>query len=246
MSKLIVANWKMNGSFSFIETYFQAINSPPLSEVVFCPPFPYLNSVYNCFNGKNYALGAQDCHYQDTGAFTGNVSAAMLKDVYCKYVILGHSERRQYHAESNELVRNKGQHALKNGLTPIICVGETLEDRQTKKHLEVVQQQLIESIPETTVPLVIAYEPIWAIGTGLTATLEDIIEMHQMIATHTNDHHKILYGGSVTADNAKEILSQQNVDGVLVGGASLKPDLFNKIIQTGKITTSSDQQRVSQ
>lgn len=231
MSKLIVANWKMNGSLSFIKSYFQDLKSSPSSEVVFCPPFPYLNSVSSCFTEKNYALGAQDCHTLDTGAFTGNISAPMLKDIGCKYVILGHSERRQYHQETSELVKQKSQNALKNGLIPIICVGETLGDRQSKKHLEVVKQQLIESIPEAVDAVVIAYEPVWAIGTGLTATMEDIVEMHQMIATHTGNKYKVLYGGSVTADNAKEILSQPNVDGVLVGGASLKPELFSQIMQ---------------
>lgn len=231
MSKLIVANWKMNGSLSFIETYFQSLKPSTSSEVVFCPSFPYLNAVSHCINDKNYTIGAQDCHTLDSGAFTGNVSAIMLKDIGCKYVILGHSERRQYHQETNELVKQKSQNALKNSLTPIICVGETLDDRQSKKHLEVVKQQLTESIPETDDPVVIAYEPVWAIGTGLTATLEDILEMHQMIATHTSNKYKILYGGSVTPDNAEEILSQKNVDGVLVGGASLKPDLFSQIMQ---------------
>lgn len=235
MSKLIVANWKMNGSLSFIETYFQNIVPSSSSEVVFCPPFPYLNAVSRCFSERKYTLGAQDCHVLDSGAFTGNVSAVMLKDTGCKYVILGHSERRQYHGETCKLVREKSQNALKNDLIPIICVGETLTDRQSKKHLEVVKQQLVESTPEIVDTIVIAYEPVWAIGTGLTATLEDIVEMHQMIATHTSNKYKILYGGSVTADNAKEILSQPNVDGVLVGGASLKPDLFTKIIQAGEI-----------
>lgn len=231
MSKLIVANWKMNGSLSFIVSYFQDLGSSDLSEVVFCPPFPYLNAVRNCFFAESYTLGAQDCHALDTGAFTGNVSALMLKDMGCKYVILGHSERRHYHGETNKAVKQKSQAALKHEIIPIICVGETLEDRQSKKHLDTVKQQLTESIPETIDTVVIAYEPVWAIGTGLTATLEDIVEMHQMIATHVAGKYRILYGGSVTANNAGEILSQPNVDGVLVGGASLKPELFTQIMQ---------------
>ena len=129
--------------------------------------------------------------------------------------------------------------AIDNGLTPIICVGETLNDRNAKNHLDIVRQQLIQSIPQTTTPLIIAYEPIWAIGTGLTATLSDIVEMHQMIATHCQHKDKVLYGGSVTADNASEILSQPNVDGVLVGSASLDADAFSNIIRTACASASN-------
>ncbi|WP_052045879.1 triose-phosphate isomerase [Candidatus Paracaedibacter symbiosus] len=230
MSKLIVANWKMNGSLFFIESFFCNLTYADKNQVVFCPPFPYLTAVKSYLSKANYALGAQDCHAQDAGAFTGNTSAAMVRDVGGTYVILGHSERRQYHQETNGLVRQKSLNALKNDLIPIICVGETLTDRESKTHLDVVKQQLIESIPDTPESVVIAYEPVWAIGTGLSATLHDIVEMHQMIANYINNKYKILYGGSVTAENAKEILSQPHVDGVLVGGASLKSDLFSTII----------------
>ena len=235
MSKLIVANWKMNGSLSFIKTFFENSVDYPSSEVVFCPPFPYLKTVRDCFSNRKYSLGAQDCHFRDSGAFTGNVSASMLKDLGCQYVILGHSERRHSHQETSKMVREKAQNALQNRLIPLLCVGESLRDRQSEQHFEVVQQQLSESIPEGIIdPMIIAYEPTWAIGTGLTATVEDIAKMHQMIATHIHHKYKILYGGSVTADNAQEIIFQPNVEGVLVGGASLKYEIFNKIIQAGK------------
>lgn len=231
MSKLLVANWKMNGSFPFIESYFQDLPQFCTNTVVFCPPFPYMGKVKSYLHTANYALGAQDCHPQNSGAFTGNISAAMLRDIGCTYVILGHSERRLQHHETNDLVKQKSLNSLENNLTPIICVGETLADRKAKKHLEVVKQQLLKSLPETTNPIMVAYEPVWAIGTGLSATLEDIVQMHQMIANHLiNPNNKVLYGGSVTAENAKDILSQPNVDGVLVGGASLKADVFNKIM----------------
>ena len=231
MSKIIIANWKMNGSLAFINSFFQNLPLALQHKIVFCPPFPYLGTVNQFMKKENYSLGAQDCHSQESGAFTGDTSASILKDIGCKYVILGHSERRRSHQETSELVYKKSQSALKNLLIPVICVGETLADRQSKKHLEVVKQQLIESLPLTTDTMVIAYEPVWAIGTGLTATLNDIVEMHGMIATHCKQRYKILYGGSVTADNAAEILSQPHVDGVLVGGASLKPEIFGKIMR---------------
>lgn len=231
MSKIIVANWKMNGSVAFINPFFQKLSHNPAHKIVFCPPFPYLNLVNPHLTPENYFLGAQDCHAIETGAFTGDTSVLMLKDLGCKYVIVGHSERRHGHLESNELVQQKSQTAIKNNLIPIICVGETLVDRQSGTHLEVVKQQLIASTPPSEEPIIIAYEPVWAIGTGLSATLNDIAQMHQMIATHCHGKHKILYGGSVTADNAAEIMSQAHVDGVLVGGASLKPEVFGKIMQ---------------
>lgn len=230
MSKIIVANWKMNGSNSFINAFFQNLTPKSSHKVIFCPPYPFLATVSSRIKEFHYYLGAQDCHTDNAGAFTGDISAAMLADIGCQYVILGHSERRQHHQETNEIVFKKSQMALHNGLSPIICVGETLNDRTAKNHLEIVKQQLIQSIPQTTLPLIIAYEPVWAIGTGLTATLDDIVEMHQMVASHYQHKVKVLYGGSVTADNAAEILSQPNVDGVLVGGASLKPEMFSTII----------------
>lgn len=231
MSKIIVANWKMNGSNAFIDIFFQKLVTKSPHKIIFCPPFPYLGAVSSHIKECHYYLGAQDCHTHSAGAFTGDISAEMLIDTGCQYVILGHSERRQYHNETNEDVFKKSEVALHNGLTPIICVGETLNDRTAKNHLDVVKQQLIQSIPPTTSPLIIAYEPVWAIGTGLTATLNDIVEMHQMIATHCQQKHKVLYGGSVTADNAAEILAQPNVDGVLVGGASLKSEMLNMIMR---------------
>ena len=230
--KTIVANWKMNGSLGLLH---QALNAWQMKDspniVVLCLPSVFLPAAHNLLHQPNFFMGGQDCHTNLQGAFTGDTSAQHLHDAGCRYVLVGHSERRQYHHESNALVKAKAQAALTAGLTPIICVGETLNDRNAKNHLDVVKQQLIQSIPQTTTPLIIAYEPVWAIGTGLTATLSDIVEMHQMITTHCQHKDKVLYGGSVTTDNASEILSQPNVDGVLVGGASLKPEMLNTIIE---------------
>lgn len=224
MNKIIVANWKMNGSQPFIQEFFRAWEKPNnQNKVIFCPPFPYILLV------KQFCslVGAQDCHEQDQGAFTGNVSAKMLHDLGCLYVILGHSERRQYHQESNQLIQKKAENAQKNGLTPIICVGENLECRQSHQAIPTVLAQLAESLPIAG-DMIIAYEPIWAIGTGLTATTREIAEMHQAIAD-VYPNVPILYGGSVTADNAAEIMAISHVDGVLVGGASLKPEALMRI-----------------
>lgn len=229
MSKIIVANWKMNGSLGFIDTYFQNLLWCEKHTVVFCPPFPYLAKVDSLLTKENYFLGAQNCHTHDSGAFTGEVSSKMLADMGCQYVIIGHSERRHQQGETNETVHQKNQQVLQSNMVPIICVGETLEDRQANQHLHVVREQLTESLPSSG-NVIIAYEPVWAIGTGLTATLADICEMHQMIAEQCQFQHKILYGGSVTAENVADILAQPFVEGVLVGGASLKPEVFSQII----------------
>jgi triosephosphate isomerase (TIM) len=224
MSKIIVANWKMNGTKLFIQDFFKVWKAPSnQNKIIFCPPFPYISLVQQFYP----LVGAQDCHEQDQGAFTGNVSAAMLKDLGCLYVILGHSERRQYHQESNQLIKKKAENALKNGVIPIVCVGESLECRQSQQAIPMVLAQLAESLPLTE-EILIAYEPIWAIGTGLTATAHEIAEMHQAIAA-VYPNVSILYGGSVTADNAAEIMSIPHVDGVLVGGASLKPEALRAV-----------------
>jgi triosephosphate isomerase len=226
MTKIIIANWKMNGSNSFIENFFDHWHRPKNNHiVVFCPPFPYLEKVRQFFP----FIGGQDCHIEDHGAFTGDISAAMLADVGCQYVILGHSERRAYHQESNAIVLKKAKQALNHGLTPIICVGESLKERQSGRAHDVVLQQLRESLPLSD-RIIIAYEPIWAIGTGLTATEEEIALIHQQIA-NAYPGLKILYGGSVNEKNSTDIMNISHVDGVLVGGASLKADLFGQICQ---------------
>lgn len=240
--KLIVANWKMNGTQEFsrdlaadlAERWFA---SPPLHQIVVCPPFPYLSIVLNRLFGTKIACGAQDCSVHEKGAYTGEISPLMVRDIGCRYVIVGHSERRHHHQETSTLVRQKAETALKAGLKPIICIGETLADREDQKTLKILEEQLTESIPEGYQELAIAYEPVWAIGTGKTATIEEILEVHTFIRSWMQKNRQkggdipILYGGSVTEQNAKEILSLNDVDGVLVGGASLKVESFWQIIQ---------------
>jgi triosephosphate isomerase len=190
--------------------------------------------------GSPILLGAQDCHAEQTGAFTGDVSAAMLKDLGCSHVIVGHSERRALHGETDQLVHAKALAALHSDLVPIICVGETLAERESGRATEIVQAQIAGSVPDGILPakLVIAYEPVWAIGSGQTATPDDIAAMHRMIRaalaakTEEPDAGLILYGGSVKPDNAAAILALDGVDGALIGGASLKAGDFMAIADT--------------
>lgn len=227
----------MNGSLADAKALAEALGSPSNADVCVCPPYLHLGVVASAKSGA-IALGAQDCSLKDNGAFTGDISAPMLKDAGCAYVILGHSERRQYQAESNAQVSEKAKKAHAAGLITIICVGETEAERVSGVQNKIVTTQLLESIPETANAqnLVIAYEPVWAIGTGKTATLDDIKDMHAVIRgflkekLDNSDSIRILYGGSVKADNAKDILAAPNVDGALVGGASLKADQFLTII----------------
>jgi triosephosphate isomerase len=229
---LFIANWKMY--------------SPPLpvwakrvsearfgsdAHIVLCPPFTQLAAAQMVLNGTEVDLGAQDCHYKDEGAFTGDVSANMLKRAGCSYAIVGHSERRQYHHETNEIVKAKADSAMDHGLEPIICVGESLAQREAGEQETVVAQQLSQCIPARAEPYVIAYEPIWAIGTGKTASADDIAKMHAFIKKQLDSEASILYGGSVKPANAAEILGLDGVDGVLVGSASLKPEDFAAIIE---------------
>lgn len=235
--KLIAGNWKMNGTLADAKALAQALGNPVNADVCICPPYLHLNTVLTA-KTLSVALGAQDCSLKDNGAFTGEISANMLKDVGCTYVILGHSERRQYHGESNAQVAEKATKAHASDLITIICVGETEAERTSGVQNQIVTTQLAESIPASADAqnLVIAYEPVWAIGTGKTATLDDIKDMHAVIRKFlqekldNSDSIRILYGGSVKADNAKEILAIQNVDGALVGGASLKADQFLTIV----------------
>lgn len=226
MSKIIVANWKMNGSSEFIDSFFSNFTNPDTNNLIICPPLPYLSFVKN----KGVAVGGQNCSQYTSGAFTGDVSATMLRDMGCDYVIVGHSERRQYHSESNDLVRAKANAALEAGLIPIICVGESKEIRESGNHIETVLNQTKESIPTQTGQFMLAYEPIWAIGTGLTASIDDIAEMHAALR-QLLPSTPLLYGGSVNSTNSNEIMSVPNVDGVLVGGASLKPDTLMEILR---------------
>ncbi len=240
MKKLIAGNWKMNGSVEQTMDIVSGIdaqikNNPSLEdncEFLICPPSPYLLNIKS-----DIVLGAQDCSEHDSGAYTGEVSAAMVKDCGGSYVILGHSERRQYHGEVSELVARKAMAAHAAGLVAIICVGETEDQRAAAQEETIVAKQLIESIPKnaTSHNTVIAYEPVWAIGTGKTASRDDVVKMHGFIRNKLQDsigdadNVRILYGGSMKPENAANLLSTPNVDGGLIGGASLKYDQFIKI-----------------
>ncbi len=207
--------------------------------IVICPPFPVLSKVYDEICDSNIALGAQDIYWEDQGAFTGEVSAKMLKSVGCKYVIIGHSERRQYFGETDESVNKKLKKALADKLSPIVCIGERLEQREKGKTFKVVETQLKGGFKDIAVKdwdnIVIAYEPVWAIGTGKTATPDQAQEVHayirKLLPKEVAQSTRILYGGSVKPENIKDLMAQPDVDGGLVGGASLKVDAFEKIIK---------------
>jgi len=212
-------------------------------KVVICPPFTSLETAQQLLQGSPIALGAQNMYYEDEGAFTGEVSAKMLKGVGCQYVILGHSERRQYFRETDEFINKKVKKALASGLIPIVCVGETLEEREKNITHQVVTTQVkgvLKDISADDVEkLIIAYEPVWAIGTGRNATPQQAEEVHLLIrrliselySSTTAERLIIQYGGSVKADNASDLLSQLDIDGALVGGACLKADSFAAIVK---------------
>ncbi len=233
---LVAGNWKMNGlaaSLGEIEAMRRAADAGEAgpAELAVCPPATLLAQAASKLEGGKLALGAQDCHTEASGAFTGDISAPMLKDAGATYVIVGHSERRTMHHETDALVRAKAEAALKAGLTAIVCVGETLSEREAGEAAAIVARQVLGSMPPAGAPetVVVAYEPVWAIGTGLTPTPADVAEMHKAIRNLLGEIYeaagariRILYGGSVKPANAKELLGIDNVDGALVGGASLK------------------------
>lgn len=239
---LIAGNWKMNGlvaeGTNLAKGVAEAVKKAGKVECEFlvCPPFTLLSNVKKALRGAKVNLGAQDCHFAEKGAHTGDISPVMLKDIGCQYVILGHSERRTDHYESNELINKKAQAAHTAGLKTVICVGETLSEREAGKALEVCTKQIIESVPEdsTSSNTVIAYEPVWAIGTGKVPTTKDVEEVHAAIrktlakklGKGNANKMRILYGGSVKPNNAKELLTLEDVDGALIGGASLKVEDF--------------------
>ena len=235
MKPLIAGNWKMNGlaaASAEIEALIARLagSAPEDRDVLICPPATLVAAFAAAYSDEAIQIGGQDCHPNASGAHTGDISAEMLADAGAAYVIVGHSERRADHGESDALVREKAQAALRAGLTPIVCVGETREQREAGKALDIVGAQLAGSLPETGEAIVVAYEPVWAIGTGLTPTAADIAEMHDFIRARTPADTRILYGGSVKPGNAKEILAIANVNGALVGGASLKADDFYPIV----------------
>ncbi len=244
MQQYIVGNWKMNGTkveaqklaLGFLKRVQQATR--PLPHIILCPAYPYLVSAMDVLKNSPIDVGAQDCHPERNGPFTGDVSVLQLVDVGCKYVVVGHSERRQYHHDETPLIGQKIKAAIKGGLRPILCVGESAEDRKTGKTLQVISTLLATDLPESFTPhdLLIAYEPLWAIGTGQTPSLDQVEEVmgsikHELSLRITGGSLiPTLYGGSVNAHNASHLLDLPHVDGLLVGGLSLKLDEFWEII----------------
>jgi triosephosphate isomerase len=231
--KLIAGNWKMNGLHADGVALAEAVaarakTGKPRCDLLVCPAATIVAAVGAAIVGSGVALGGQDCAPAEKGAFTGDVSAEMLKDAGCTHVILGHSERRHGHGESDAQVRAKVSAAWRAGLVAILCVGETRAEREDARQVAICCGQLMGSIPEgaTAGNLVVAYEPVWAIGTGLTPTLDDIEAIHKAIRVAIPDGTRILYGGSVNPTNARDILAIADVDGGLIGGASLKADDF--------------------
>lgn len=240
--KLIAGNWKMNGSTAANGALVQQLLAGlgrAACDIAVCVPAPYLAEVGALVKGSKIALGAQDVSAHEAGAYTGEVSAGMLRDLGVRYAIVGHSERRQYHGETDVVVATKAQKALAAGITPIVCVGETLQEREAGMTEEVVKRQLaavIHTNGHCISEIVVAYEPVWAIGTGKTASPEQAQQVHAVLraqlhaATEHSDRVQILYGGSMNAANAAQLLGQPDIDGGLVGGASLKAPDFLSII----------------
>lgn len=244
--KLIAGNWKMNGSLVSNEALVQALVAGAPDGgclMAVCVPSPYLAQVQKLVAGSAIALGAQDVSQHDSGAYTGETSVAMLREFGARYCLVGHSERRQYHGETDAVVALKAQRALAGGVTPIVCVGETLAEREAGRTEEVVKRQLaavIHTNGHCISEIVVAYEPVWAIGTGKTATAEQAQQVHAVLraqlhaATPHSDRVHILYGGSMNAANAAQLLAQPDIDGGLVGGASLKAPDFLSIIAAAR------------
>jgi triosephosphate isomerase (TIM) len=233
---LVAGNWKMNGlsaSAGELQKIMAGVEQLANGDVMVCPPATLLASFAAIARGSRVAIGAQDCHPRPAGAYTGDISAEMLKDAGAQAVIVGHSERRHYHGETDATVRDKALAARRAGLMAVICVGETQAERDAGHARAVVRAQLDGSLPDGTPDFTVAYEPVWAIGSGLTPTARDVADMHgfirQMLSARFGEaaqRTRILYGGSVKPGNAAELLAVDNVDGALVGGASLKADEF--------------------
>lgn len=250
-TKFIAGNWKMNGMLEDGKqrteqiVKFMADNKSNIKDkvqVLICPPATIIGAMKDIVKNTSLALGGQDCHTEMSGAYTGDISAEMLKQQGASAIIVGHSERRQFHGETNDLISKKAEAVHKTGMTAIICIGETAKERATGLAKKVIKNQLVTSMPKDTLyadNTIIAYEPVWAIGSGDTASIDDIEDMHNFIRSILEDkfpslaNTHILYGGSVNGSNAKSILNASNVDGVLVGGASLKAQEFCKIIAAG-------------
>ncbi len=244
--KVIAGNWKMNNDLNesqdLVSKIINGLGNDTKCDVIVCPPFTSLNEVSSLIKNTPLKIGAQNLYFEDRGAFTGEISAAMLKSIGCEYVIVGHSERRIIFGEPDDVINKKIQRAFEHNLNPIFCVGELLEQREDGTTMEVVKNQILNGLKDITPAqlseIIIAYEPVWAIGTGKTATPEQAQEVHaairELIAENFSedvaDNLVIQYGGSVKPDNAGELLSKKDIDGALVGGACLKADSFLGII----------------
>jgi triosephosphate isomerase (TIM) len=245
--RLIAANWKMYKTPAHAEEFLHvclpALKAHTANEIVICPPFTSLAAVSAIVRGSHIGVGGQNMHWEKEGAFTGEISASMLLAAGCTHVILGHSERRQYFCETDDTVNLKLKTALESALTPIVCVGEVLEEREAGLTEDVLRRQCVRAFNKISAkkagPLVIAYEPVWAIGTGKTATPQLAADAHRIIRAEAAkafgdefaEHMRILYGGSVKPDNAKALMAEEEIDGALVGGASLNPETFAAIVQ---------------
>lgn len=246
-TKIVAGNWKMNNDLNASITLISDIKKELSGKnsnvkIIVCPPFTSLESVSTVLKGTEISLGAQNMYFEESGAFTGEISPSMLKSVGCEYVILGHSERRTIFLESNQVINQKTKTAIKNNMKPIFCIGETLEEREGGITFKVIEKQVTEGLEGLTEKdlehLIVAYEPVWAIGTGRNATPEQAQEVHAFIRQLISKLYSpafannliIQYGGSVKPENSKELMSQSDIDGALVGGACLKADSFVKII----------------
>ncbi len=248
---IIAGNWKMNKTvgeaINFIRELKGLLSGINDVEIVVAPPFTALFAVGKELHGSSIKLSAQNLHWEEKGAYTGEISPLMLKELDCKYVIIGHSERRQYFGESDEIVNRKIKAALKNDIKPIFCIGETLMERESGETFNVIKRQLesgLKDIKEEEIKeMVIAYEPVWAIGTGKTATPDQAEEVHSFIrerletlfSKEISEKVRIQYGGSVTPENIKRLMQQANIDGALVGGASLSAESFSRIVRFKEI-----------
>jgi len=243
---IIAGNWKMNKTTSeardLASKLISLVAGVKDRDIVLAPTFTALSTVAEAIKGTNMALSAQNLFWEDKGAFTGEISAEMLLDLGCKYVIIGHSERRQFFGETDETVNKKVRQALNKGLLPIVCVGELLSEREAGKANDVIERQVVGALKGVTAAemqkIVVAYEPVWAIGTGKTATPDQANEIHAFIrqkirslySAEVADALRIQYGGSVTPDNVSQLMAKPDIDGALVGGASLKPESFAALV----------------
>ncbi|OGC24164.1 triose-phosphate isomerase [candidate division WOR-1 bacterium RIFOXYC2_FULL_37_10] len=240
---VIAGNWKLNKTIveaiDLASRLKKSVGTATDVEIVVCPAFVAINSVSQTLTDSTIGVGAQDMYWKDSGAFTGEVSAPMIRGAGASYVIIGHSERRQYFGETNETVNKKLIAALSHGLVPIVCIGETLEERESDKTFDVIKTQIkgaLNDINETDLEkIIIAYEPVWAIGTGKTASPEQAQEVHafirKLLPANISQKVRILYGGSAKPDNIKELMAKEDIDGGLIGGAALKVEDFEKLVK---------------